>query len=122
MGGITYVEIVSQLNLGIGSGTVRIEPDVRVTNPCRGGTIAAKRRSQPAAGFAQQHTNAFVPGEGLMEDLTLALVTLTAFVMLFVIAIFADRAGADLELQADDSPFSSEHVAPDAAVVRVDVA
>lgn len=33
-----------------------------------------------------------------MEDLTLALVTLTSFVLLFVVAIFADRAGADLEL------------------------
>ncbi len=57
-----------------------------------------------------------------MEDLTLALVTLTAFVMLFVIAIFADRAGADLELQADDTPFSTDYVHPDAAAVRVDVA
>ena len=33
-----------------------------------------------------------------MEDLTLALVTLTSFVLLFVVAIFADRAGADLDL------------------------
>lgn len=30
-----------------------------------------------------------------MEDLTLALITLTTFVMLFVVAIFADRAGAE---------------------------
>lgn len=34
-----------------------------------------------------------------MEDLTLAIVTLTAFVLLFVVAIFADRAGAELELE-----------------------
>jgi hypothetical protein len=32
-----------------------------------------------------------------MEDLTLALITLTSFVLLFVVAIFADRAGADIE-------------------------
>jgi hypothetical protein len=32
-----------------------------------------------------------------MEDLTLAIVTLMSFVLLFVVAIFADRAGADLE-------------------------
>lgn len=30
-----------------------------------------------------------------MEDLTLALITLTSFVLLFVVAIFADRAGAE---------------------------
>jgi hypothetical protein len=30
-----------------------------------------------------------------MEDLTLALITLTSFVLLFVVAIFADRAGLD---------------------------
>ena len=34
-----------------------------------------------------------------MEDLTLAIVTLTSFVLLFVVAIFADRAGAELELE-----------------------
>ncbi|MEO6867905.1 MAG: hypothetical protein ABI200_07780 [Gaiellales bacterium] len=34
-----------------------------------------------------------------MEDLTLALITLTSFVLLFVVAIFADRAG----LEADES-------------------
>lgn len=58
-----------------------------------------------------------------MEDLTLALVTLTAFVLLFVVAIFADRAGADLELQADESPFLADfpHV-EDASTVRADVA
>jgi hypothetical protein len=32
-----------------------------------------------------------------MEDLTLALVTLTSFVLLFVVAIFADRAGTEME-------------------------
>jgi hypothetical protein len=32
-----------------------------------------------------------------MEDLTLALITLTSFVLLFVVAIFADRAGLDAE-------------------------
>ena len=30
-----------------------------------------------------------------MEDLTLALITLTSFVLLFVVAIFADRAGLE---------------------------
>ena len=34
-----------------------------------------------------------------MEDITLALITLTSFVLLFVVAIFADRAG----MQADDA-------------------
>ncbi|MCW2974292.1 MAG: hypothetical protein JWN72_2565 [Thermoleophilia bacterium] len=34
-----------------------------------------------------------------MEDLTLALITLTSFVLLFVVAIFADRAGIDAEEQ-----------------------
>jgi hypothetical protein len=32
-----------------------------------------------------------------MEDLTLALITLTSFVLLFVVAIFADRAGMENE-------------------------
>lgn len=32
-----------------------------------------------------------------MEDLTLALITLTSFVLLFVVAIFADRAGAEVD-------------------------
>jgi hypothetical protein len=36
-----------------------------------------------------------------MEDLTLALVTLTSFVLLFVVAIFADRAGTDLDVSGD---------------------
>jgi hypothetical protein len=40
---------------------------------------------------------------GIVEDLTLALVTLTSFVLLFVVAIFADRAGAELELDADST-------------------
>lgn len=35
-----------------------------------------------------------------MEDLTLALITLTSFVLLFVVAIFADRAGVDTEERA----------------------
>ncbi len=39
-----------------------------------------------------------------MEDLTLALVTLTSFVLLFVVAIFADRAGTELDLTADAEP------------------
>jgi hypothetical protein len=34
-----------------------------------------------------------------MEDITLALITLTSFVLLFVVAIFADRAG----MQADEA-------------------
>ena len=34
-----------------------------------------------------------------MEDLTLALITLTSFVLLFVVAIFADRAGLDADEQ-----------------------
>lgn len=38
------------------------------------------------------------------EDLMLALVTLTSFVLLFVAAIFADRAGADMEHAADAQP------------------
>ena len=37
-----------------------------------------------------------------MEDLTLALVTLTSFVLLFVVAIFADRAGADLDMPLNE--------------------
>ncbi len=36
-----------------------------------------------------------------MEDLTLALITLTSFVLLFVVAIFADRAGADAEERSE---------------------
>ena len=41
-----------------------------------------------------------------MEDLTLALITLTSFVLLFVVAIFADRAGLDAaeELTAVPEP------------------
>lgn len=38
-----------------------------------------------------------------MEDLTLALVTLTSFVLLFVVAIFADRAGVDFDVPASDA-------------------
>ncbi len=47
-----------------------------------------------------------------MEDLTLALVTLTSFVLLFVVAIFADRAGAEF-----DVPVSATEAIP----VPVDV-
>jgi hypothetical protein len=43
-----------------------------------------------------------------MEDLTLALITLTSFVLLFVVAIFADRAGLDA---ADELTASSEPIA-----------
>lgn len=32
-----------------------------------------------------------------MEDITLALITLTSFVLLFVVAIFADKAGLQAE-------------------------
>jgi hypothetical protein len=41
-----------------------------------------------------------------MEDLTLALITLTSFVLLFVVAIFADRAGLEAaeELTATAEP------------------
>ncbi len=52
------------LNRGGESGTVHTEPVVRVTNPHRGGTIAAEHRSQPTAGSARKHTDALVPGEG----------------------------------------------------------
>ena len=45
-----------------------------------------------------------------MEDITLALITLTSFVLLFVVAIFADRAG----MQADEAASS------DAVLVPVD--
>ena len=38
-----------------------------------------------------------------MEDLTLALITLTSFVLLFVVAIFADRAGIDADEVAASS-------------------
>lgn len=47
-----------------------------------------------------------------MEDLTLALITLTSFVLLFVVAIFADRAGAGAD--ADDA------VTAEAVLVPVD--
>ena len=42
-----------------------------------------------------------------MEDLTLALITLTSFVLLFVVAIFADRAG----MEAADELAASEPIA-----------
>ena len=62
-----------------------------------------------------------------MEDLTLALITLTSFVLLFVVAIFADRAGLDADEQAvaagvepvriavEDSSVLSSHVDADVA-------
>lgn len=49
-----------------------------------------------------------------MEDLTLALITLTSFVLLFVVAIFADRVGAEF-----DEASTSE--APAATTERVAV-
>lgn len=50
-----------------------------------------------------------------MEDITLALITLTSFVLLFVVAIFADRAG----MQADDAASAEAVLVPldDSAVV-----
>lgn len=45
-----------------------------------------------------------------MEDITLALITLTSFVLLFVVAIFADRAG----MQADEA------ASADAVLVPID--
>ena len=39
-----------------------------------------------------------------MEDLTLALITLTSFVLLFVVAIFADRAGAEADEATSGEP------------------
>ena len=48
-----------------------------------------------------------------MEDLTLALVTLTSFVLLFVVAIFADRAGSDF-----DVPGEAQRVRVSASVDR----
>lgn len=43
-----------------------------------------------------------------MEDITLALITLTSFVLLFVVAIFADRAG----MQADEAVTSEPVLVP----------
>jgi len=46
-----------------------------------------------------------------MEDLTLALITLTSFVLLFVVAIFADKVGADFdEASLTETPAQSERV------------
>jgi hypothetical protein len=63
-----------------------------------------------------------------MEDLTLALITLTSFVLLFVVAIFADRAGAEVDdatiadpvLVPIEDTTTSVHVAP--AALDADVA
>lgn len=41
-----------------------------------------------------------------MEDVTLALITLTSFVLLFVVAIFADRAGASHEHVVQSGPIA----------------
>lgn len=48
-----------------------------------------------------------------MEDLTLALITLTSFVLLFVVAIFADRAGMEAgdELAASTTATRTEPIA-----------
>lgn len=47
-----------------------------------------------------------------MEDLTLALITLTSFVLLFVVAIFADRAGLEgAEHAQNTSDASKEPIA-----------
>ena len=55
-----------------------------------------------------------------MEDLTLALVTLTSFVLLFVVAIFADRAGVEFETDAESADLT---VIPEpAALPHTDVA
>jgi hypothetical protein len=53
-----------------------------------------------------------------MEDLTLALVTLTAFVLLFVVAVFADRAGADLEMHSEEALVPVERSGADVSGVR----
>lgn len=52
-----------------------------------------------------------------MEDLTLALITLTSFVLLFVVAIFADRAGMEAAEELGNAIATTEPVA-----VPVDVA
>ena len=62
-----------------------------------------------------------------MEDLTLALITLTSFVLLFVVAIFADRAGLEaaeeltasapgaeaIPVPVEESPALQAHLAVD---------
>ncbi|MCW2924833.1 MAG: hypothetical protein JWM98_2237 [Thermoleophilia bacterium] len=53
-----------------------------------------------------------------MEDLTLALITLTSFVLLFVVAIFADRAGTDAEERAEPALVPVSDHAPAATAVR----
>lgn len=55
-----------------------------------------------------------------MEDLTLALVTLTSFVLLFVVAIFADRAG--VELDAIEGEPAAVPVPAEAPLTNVDAA
>lgn len=60
-----------------------------------------------------------------MEDITLALITLTSFVLLFVVAIFADRAGLTNEAneRAKLVPID-EHAASQSAATgrKIDVA
>jgi hypothetical protein len=57
-----------------------------------------------------------------MEDLTLALVTLTSFVLLFVVAIFADRAGADLDVPGNEAIPVPVEIDSATAVADADVA
>ncbi len=51
-----------------------------------------------------------------MEDLTLALITLTSFVLLFVVAIFADRAG----MESADELTAGVHGTSDPRAVAVE--
>jgi hypothetical protein len=51
-----------------------------------------------------------------MEDLTLALITLTSFVLLFVVAIFADRAG----MEGDHAATGSATATPEPVPVSVE--
>ena len=68
-----------------------------------------------------------------MEDLTLALITLTSFVLLFVVAIFADRAGLDaadeltgqteaVSVPVDEVPLAPSTTAPALGDSHADVA
>ncbi|MCW2961150.1 MAG: hypothetical protein JWM90_1537 [Thermoleophilia bacterium] len=54
-----------------------------------------------------------------MEDLTLALITLTSFVLLFVVAIFADRAGSAMDPEILAEPIRIP-VEADVPMSRVD--
>jgi len=65
-----------------------------------------------------------------MEDLTLALITLTSFVLLFVVAIFADRAGMETSettaepvlVPVDESPVLARSVSGTSHIDTADVA